>query len=540
MANTLYARPEETRHLVTAGNYGFVANNTDLYTLIRKGDKFKKTYNVAPGQLVMWSNDPSCTTVPKTIAPANLDLAELATLKIGVGVDTDGDGLTNAIRQISPLELQGCTIDKLDAVAPQCAVPQIKAIYPECVSCDAISARVRVYDQDSINFSEHALKAFHEFTATYVPDCTSCSDCEQTVTCDEVVCGLVDALNNDTDFKINGDPYPHYYNTGVERPYKAFKLWSTWKSYCISPEVGTECTECNAIDALTTFTIQDVDYNFSLTNPANNLETLVSQLQLAVDQINAKFDATTGKHGGFAFLSRGQGTCCPVQLFVTTCDETFEIAGLVECVDAIETAFPDFVTTSTCKQCDSADTTTTPTCGIGIFVSPDTLPCDCFELNRPAQFLGRWVEIDLISGSGNDKTPKYSKKATLLEGQVASGFGSEIQYLEYANNIEAIGFEGFQYDLGNDEDGWQGLPRRSSRLRNAITADCKKSYCSYYLRHRGQVEYGPHRNFINKLIDGFIHVPTNDSTTKTAVEALFTKFVALVPQTCKVITTATC
>jgi hypothetical protein len=539
MADKLYAKAEDTRHLVTAGNLGFVANNTDLYTLTRKGDKFKKRYNVGVGQLVMWSADPTCSTVPKTIAPANLDLAELADLKIGVGVDIDGDGLVDAIRSISPLNIQGCTIDALDATAPQCAVPQIKAIYPECVSCDAITARVRVYDQDSINFSEHALKAFHEFTATYVPDCSSCDDCEKTVTCDEVVCGLVDALNNDTDFKIDGDPYPHYYNTGVERPYKAFKLWNTWKSYCIAPEVGEGCTECNSIDALTTFTVDGDDFNFNLTKPGDNTQTLVAQLEQAVEAINAKFDEVTGVHGGFAFISRGQGSCCPIQLFVTTCDTTFEIAGLVECEAAV-TPFASFTPNTTCKQCGTTATPVAATCGIGIFVRPDSVPCNCWDLNRPNQFLGRWVEIDLVSGSGNDNTPKYSKKATLLEGQVASGFGSEIQYLEYANNIEAIGFEGFQFDLGNDEEGWQGLPRATSRIRNAITADCNKSYCSYYLRHRGQVEYGPHKNFINKLLDGFIHVPQNDSTTKTAVEALFTKFVALVPQTCKVLTNATC
>lgn len=539
MADTLYAKAEETRHLVTAGNLPFVADGTDLYTLIRKGDKFKKIYNVAPGQPVMWSSDPTCSDVPKTISPANLDLAELASLKIGVGVDTDGDGLTDAIRAISPLDLQGCTIDALDATPPQCAVPQIKAIYPECVSCDAITARVRVYDQDSINFSEHALKAFHEFTATYVPDCSSCEDCPKTVTCDEVVCGLVDALNNDTDFKIDGDPYPHYYNTGVERPYKAFKLWNTWKSYCIAPQVGDECTECNSIDALTTYTVSGVTYDFNLTKPNDPTKTLLTQLELAVETINAKFDEVTGVHGGFAFISRGQGACCPIQLFVTTCDETFAIAGLTECTDAIN-PFASFTPKTVCKQCGTTADQVTATCGIGIFVSPDTLPCNCWDLNRPSQFLGRWVEIDLVSGSGNDSTPKYSKKATLLEGQGASGYGSEIQYLEYANNIEAIGFEGFQYDLGNTEEGWQGLPRTTSRIRNAITADCNKSYCSYYLRHRGQVEYGPHRNFINKLLDGFIHVPQNDTITKADIEALFAKFVELVPQTCKVLTTATC
>lgn len=537
----IYSRPDRNpRHLVTAGNYGFVATGTAVYRVVRVGDQFYKYYNVAPGQLVMWADDPTCIRTPNAIAPADLTLAHLSTLKIGVGVSTQGDGITDAIRMLTPGDLQGCTVDLLDAVAPQCATPAIKAIYPECVSCETVTARVKIYDNDSISFSDNALKAYHEFTASYTPDCSSCEDCPQTVTCDEIACGLVDALNNDTDFKINGDPYPHYYNTRVERPYKAFKIWDTWKSYCISPEVGVECTECNAITALTTFTINSVATNFNLTNPADNTQTLVAQLEIAVDLINQQFADTLGKHSGYAFISRGQGKCCPLQLFVTTCDATFAIAGLTECADAIE-QWPDFVTSGTCKQCGSVDDTTTPSCGVGIFTRPDIEKCDCFALNQPRQFYDRWItSFDIFSGSGNDKTPKYTRRAELLVPQRASGFGSQIQYLEFSNNIDAIGEEGFDYDLGNDTEGWLDLPRATSRLRNSITADCNKSYCSYFLRSRAYAEYGFTKSPVNLLINSFIHVPQNDATTIAAVEALFDEFVALVPQSCSVLANATC
>lgn len=538
----IYAKPDfNPRHLVTAGNYAFVANGTALYKVVNKNGKFYKHYNVAPGQPVMWSADPDCLTPPNAIAPANLLITHIPNLKIAVGVSTNGNGITDALRMLTPNVLEGCTIDLLDATAPQCATPHIRAIYPECITpCETVTAKVKIYDNDSISFSENALKAYHEFTASYTPDCSSCEDCPQTTTCDEVVCGLVDALNNDTDFTINGDPYPHYYNTGVERPYKAFKIWDTWKSYCIAPEVGDGCTECNAIEALTTFTINGVAYNFSLTNPANNAETLISQLEIAVDLINAKFEETIGKHGGFAFLSRGQGKCCPVQLFVTTCDENFAIAGLTDCSDVIE-QWPEFTKKSTCKQCGSVGETETPSCGIGIFTRPDIEECDCFVLNQPRQFMDRWIQaFDIISGSGNDKTPKYSRQAELLVPQRASGFGSQIQYLEFSNNIDAIGEEGFDYDLGNDPEGWMNLPRINSRLRKAITADCNKSYCSYYLRSRGTAEYGFTKSPVNKLVESYIHVPENDSTTKTSVEALFDKLVELVPTTCTVLTSAAC
>jgi hypothetical protein len=535
-------KSEIKRHLVTAGNFAFVTTGTPLYKLVKTGEKFKKFYNVAPGQPVMWVEDKDCGDIPTTIAPANLTLAALANIKIGVGYSSQGNGITDAIRLLSPIDIQGCTIDKLDATDAQCAVPWIKAIYPDCVSCDTVSARIRVYDNQSISFSDHPLKAYQEFVGSFTPDCSSCNDCEKTTTCDEVVCGLVDALNNDVDLRINGDPYPHYYNTGLQRPFTAFKIHNTWKSYCISPSVGADCTECNAISALTTFTIDGDDFNFDLTDPSTSgetLQTLVGQLETAVELINEKFTEVLGRHSGKAFLSRGEGKCCPLQLFVTTCDETFEIAGLNECSDAVE-QWPDFVSSGYCKQCGSTEETTTPNCGIGVFVKPDVEPCNCWELNQPKQFNSRWVEIDVISGTGNDNTPKYTKNATLLEGQVASNYGSQIQYLEYAHNIDAIGFEGFDYEIGNEVAGWLGVPNKRSRIRKAITADCEKSYCTYYMRHKGQTEKGPLKTFINLYIDGYIHVPENDWTTKTSINALFDKFVDLVPQDCKVLTSASC
>lgn len=538
-----HAPADQTRHLVTKGNLGFVANNTDLYKLVKEGNKFRKFYNVAPGQLVIWKDATTAGSVPKTIGVANITVNDLPDLRIGVGFSTKGNGISDSIRALTPTQLEGCKIDLLDAVGPQCAVPQIKALYPDCVSCDTISARVRVYDNQTLSFSDEPLKAYEEFVGSYTPDCSSCTDCPQTVTCDEVVCGLVDSLNNDTDFTIkdgsaDGIPYPHYYNTGVKRSFTAFKLWPTWKSYCISPTVGSGCTHCNSISALTTFTINGVATSFNLTDPAAPLTTLVDQLETAVTLINAKFEETLGRHSGRAFLSRGNGRCCPLQLFVTTCDEDFAIAGLTACSDVID-QFPDFVTTGTCQQCGTTGTTTTPSCGLGIFVAPDYEGCDCFGFEQPKQFTSRWVDVDIISGSGNYNTPRWSKRAELLEPQIAQGFGSQIQFLEYYQQ-DAIGFEGFDYEIGNETAGWLNLPRHSSRIKNAITASCDTSYCSYLLRTRGTAEYGFTKSPLNLLIQGWLHVPQNDSTTKTAVEALYQKLIDLIPTTCKVLHATKC
>jgi hypothetical protein len=538
-------RPADvSRHLVTRGNLGFVANNTDLYRLVKEGSKFKKIYNVAPGQLVAWKNVKNFTGIPpKTVTPASLTVGDLATLRIGVGYSTKKNGIADAIRQLTPSDIEGCKIDLLDAVAPQCAVPQIKALYPECVSCDTTSVRVRVYDNESISLSEEPLKAYKEFIGSYTPDCATCTDCDRTVTCDEVVCGLVDSLNGFTDLRIqdgsaDGYPYPNYIGDRLPENFTAFKLFPTWKSYCISPVVGTECTECNSIAALTTFTVGGVTHNFNLTKPSDNTKTLIDQLETAVTLMNEKLEETHGRHFGKVFLSRGEGKCCPLQIFASVCDATFAIAGLTECTTAID-QFPDFIKTSYCKQCGSNSTTDTPSCGIGIFVAPDYESCDCFIPNVPKQFNSRWVDVDFFSGSGNTHIPKYSRTAELLAPKTASGFGSQIQWLEYSQT-DPIGFEGFQYEIGNETSGYFNLPEKQSRIRNAITANCETSYCSYKIQTRATTEYGPARDSVKLLIDGNIHVPQNDTVTKTDVEAFYQKVVDLLPGTCEVVSGITC
>jgi len=42
MADRLYAKAEETRHLVTAGNTGFVPAGTDLYNYLELGINLRK------------------------------------------------------------------------------------------------------------------------------------------------------------------------------------------------------------------------------------------------------------------------------------------------------------------------------------------------------------------------------------------------------------------------------------------------------------------------------------------------------------------
>jgi hypothetical protein len=534
MANNV---PYVEKVLVTKGDLGFVANGTALYSFLNEKDfRGKLIYNVAPGQPVAWV-DKKDGTIPLTVTPATLVVTDLPFLHIGVGYDGDNDGITEAIRQFGPDHAEACAITDFNAFGPQCGLSEIKAIYPSCLSCETLTMKVTVNDSFTRSFANAGWpNEAATFVGSYTPDCATCGDCEKTVSCDEYMCGLVDDLNGDRTYKVAGEYYPDYFNDTIKRPFRAVKLHENWFSYCLVPANST-CVNCNKIDDLTTFTVgtggtEEVVNFVGVKNPADNTQTLISQLSYAAQQIENKIQAKYGKHGGWAVLSRGVGNCCGVQLHVVTCDPDFTIAGLSACENAIDPA-GEFTVTGVCEQCDSTSTPDNRSCGIAIIADQDTLDCDCFLEFPPANLL-RNITIDVVS-TGN--LAKYAKKKTLQEGKVASGFGAEVQLEEYR---QVAGYSGYNYSNGNNPRGNLGLPSKDSRIRKAVTAKCDTSYCTYEFGGRFQREFGAADNPVNRIIKTKVYTPEGDSTTKTAIEALALKLATLGAGTCKLLTAYGC
>lgn len=528
--------PYVQKVLVTNGNLGFVTGGVPLYTAIKLKDlRATVVYNVPPKGLVAWV-DKKDGSVPLTVGVASITAAMLPYLHIGVGYDGDGDGITEAIRQFGPDNAEACAITGFNAVAPRCGVPEIKAIYPGCLGCEPLTVKVKVSDSATRSFADWNMDSA-QFVASYVPDCSQCVDCDKTVDCDEYICGLVDQLNGEEPLMIGEDRYPDYMGDTMKRPFTAVKLHPNWFAYCIEPESST-CVECNKIDALTNFTMGtgegEVTTNFvGVTDPSNPAQTLTSQLKYAAMQIQNKIQEKYGRHGGWAFVRDGVGACCGLQLHVVTCDPDFTITGLDVCEDAI-VPYKDFITTGICKQCDSTPITERRSCGLAIIADQDTIECDCFMQDVPT-YLGRTITLEVVSG-GN--IAKYTKFATIQEEVLPSGFGAEVQAEEYR---QAAGYSGYAYSNGNNQRSDSlGLPGPDARIRKAVTADCKKSYCLYEFDGRFQREYGVNDAPINRPIKTKVYVPEKDGTTKTAVEALALKLATLGEGKCNLLTAYGC
>jgi hypothetical protein len=150
-------------------------------------------------------------------------------------------------------------------------------------------------------------------------------------------------------------------------------------------------------------------------------------------------------------------------------------------------------------------------------------------------FTGRSITIEVNSGTD---IAKYTKFATLQEGRVPSGFGSEVQLEEYR---QAAGYSGYDYSNGNNPrpDGL-GLPGPDARIRKAVTAKCEKSYCLYEFEGRFQREFGAVNEFVNRPIKTKVFVPQGDTVTTTAVEDLAIKLASLSGGSCKLLTAYGC
>lgn len=537
-----------TKHIVTSGDYDMVPAGQRLFDcpncLSGRGQQIK-FYNVAPGQLVAYTIDPA------TLQPITVDATTLATvtgdLYIGVGVDTDGDGAADDVRLLAGEKLDKCLLDETSVSAPVCGQPQILAAYLDCVKCwETYAVQFRYSDNRTRSFGLTRADQ-NEITAAVSPECCDCDDCPQEANCEEVICKLVDSLNNEFDYTLNnGERYPDKKADYRDIPYRAVRLHENWNTYCIDPiRSECDCEGCVATDAIVEATIGGEVVTFSGNlNPADNSQTFLAQLKNIAHQIECAFDSNIGQHSGFAYVTGGgPDNCCPYQLHIVTCDDDFELRGeggtVIDPCDAIN-PYPEFQDRITCVDCDSSPAQpVVPNCGLAVIIEQPELDCDCF-IEKPLAWYGRTGELTFIKDL--DSCTPIVKATELLEPRFPQNFGAWVRWLEYS---QETGGKGRQYRDVNARQGWLGLPDSVSRARNAITfSDCNKSYCTYYLGHASErrpvIDRVTSKSAVINRLSSYIHIPSDDANTLAAWEAFYNELLQIGSTTCNILGPVSC
>lgn len=331
------------KHVVASGDYALATAGQTLFTIIGSGSRRRISYNVSPGQIVAYVIEGGVT---RTVDDGTLAAGDIHELYIGVGVDLDGDGVTDDIRHIGIEQVGGCDPREVSTSSPRCGSPQIMDFYFDCTECnETYSVIVRVDDNQTRSYSPWN-KSFSEFVGSIVTNCNSCNDCPAEHNCKEIACKLADALNNDLDLKVGSRKYPDWKGQGLPRPFFATRLHSNSFVYCLSPqtEVGG-CKDCTYIGAITGALINGTKYTFvGNTNPADATQTFPGQLDGIVQQLNDAFiteysggQVDVNPHAGSAYVTGSYQDCCPIQLHVNTCDASFILLGPGD-VEIVETS----------------------------------------------------------------------------------------------------------------------------------------------------------------------------------------------------------
>jgi hypothetical protein len=548
----------EERHLVATENLAMVAGGLNLFNCpTGKRGKREKLFFTAgvPGQMVAFVYDSTVSTVPQTVGVADIPTIS-GDLYIGILVDQDNDGVADDVRLIAGEHLTKCDVDKISIGRPSCGQPAVVAASIDCVSPnETYTAKVTLDDNRTRSFGPWN-KTAAEFIGTYVTSSEACDSCPVEQNCREITCGIVDSLNNELDPMINDRIYPDWKGKGLPRPYRAVVGHKHWYTYCFTPDPeACDCEDCSKIDAIASAEVGGVTLTLAGNFDPNNLsgsatpKTLLPQLNNIAAQIENSFDDNIGDNSGFVVVLENTGKCkCGTTMFVVTCDPGFQLT------DDAGTAVPpcavapiidmSFLPSTGCTQVDpttgncvtAAGVAYEPECWIAVIASPEVPNCDMCYLERPWTWHGINLTLDFLKEP--HETSPVIKNKTIVESVAPRNFGSQIQFLEYANGFPSG--RGRKYSTGNYRRGWVGDYEKGAKIRNAVTADCKQFYCSYFFEY-ARTQTDQLSNSLRQFpFISAIHIPETYTNAKASWELFFTALVEANNGSCRVINGETC
>ena len=522
------------RIIVPFGNYAMQTGGLPLFVESNPKPGRKIALNGVPGQPVAYTF-PVTGGVPVTVATA--DIPALKTdVFFGIFTDPDGDGFATEVQHVHGESLTSCLIDKIYAQTPDCGSPAIKAVTIDCVKCrESYVARVAIRDSSTMSYSNVSDKP-EEFFVTHHTQCNSCDDCSEEANCKDIANGLVDELNSSDELKLGDSLYPDYKRPEINnKRFRAVVGHSNWKTYCITPDAGSECKDCYQVDKIVSATINGELVTFNRnTNPAALTKTLLSQLEVIAEQIEDAFTESIGKHSGFAVVTRGVTPCCAIQLHVITCDETFELTDVDDCDLGVDMTFSPATAFADCVTPAQPDYI--PPCWIAIIAAPPVPSCETCDLNGPMPYYGIDIDIDILKDASSYSP--ISKKKTLLEARSPINFGLEIKWLQYKYGFP--GGRGRDWNTSNPVSGQFGMPDSTSRLRNAVTAKCGSQYCTVTFENSkiNKTDYLPSIEVVDfKTTWAF---DTKDTVTIASVVPFLNALVTKSGGACKVLSNIAC
>lgn len=518
------SRNNSIREVVFAssGNQSIYATGQALYTTPTSFNSNDSIISVLPGQWVFVNTDTGLSVGPEATK------ANTPNIAIGLGVDTNDDGITDYIRWAYD-SISGCgSVVGHSGTAANCGRPPIQDLYFGCIECgQTYTIEIHVTNPETNAFGIGP-NGSEIYSFSYTPSCGDCNsdDCpETTVSADQVMCGLYNVIKGihvdpNWDIRLNGFPIDpkHTYPFEVAKLYNDDGSTATTFEYCLTESDGA-CIDCVNLTDVGGFTATGLAETFSPATWVTESATKVSKrahIARAVSLITAALDGN-----GSAVYIPPTGNCCDNhKIEVNTCLTNFTLKdGDNVTITPCSTSNPFSAITNynECQDCDNENTTTTYTAGLRFYGLAHQAACDCLPGNQT--IVEYFSEIQVFPkfgfADGGSKTA-VRQTQTIAEGQ---GYYWQTRELQSLRPYTGQAFHWANWG------GKYGSPNATDAL-SQVTTNCRDSYCVLTQR----VAPLSHHNiagerYFPKATIYFL-IPQNDTTTRTSFLATYNAYFA--------------
>lgn len=525
--------------LVAKGDYAVLAVDTPIY-------QTDGSISLMPGQLGIFDAKTHKALNAGTVAAAK-------DIYIAIGIDTDGDGVSNEVRKVAGDLWNKNRMQNATAEPPRGACPEIWDYMFDCVDCGTdYGLKVQVDSTDLHTYTSPYQLFTYPVNVISEP-CDTCGDnCDQADTnCNEIVCKMMDQINRTT-LQADGTVKRNLITT--EFPFDVERLYtyiSTVTIPCVDGNCGKELVAAiTSVSVSTDFTFSTTGDNgsndgspavittSSIHTPGDVTTMLVGQTKLLENLLNAGL-VTNGIEGHFKVFKSCTDSCFTLQLnscsiisAVNFNDETDAsiTPATVEIDEETNTYIGTGIVVSLpltttvpvgCTDCTGASfTTKTYTCGIRFTAKLDKRDCGCFP---PLQYhASSWSKLNVFPTSGFK--PGHWATNKVQSVKLAEGQGVDLRWREYK---QQTGGMGRGYDMYNSTYGRWGA--QGFRVQNSVTADCIP-YCQYEFQHfnsTNSATIAAINTTWNAQFLTLVAIPQKDDTTKASFEAVINPWLAV-------------
>lgn len=367
----------QERWLVADKNYSIFPAGQALY--IELGNQYGLNPSIKDGQIVVYNADTKITV------GAGITAATVPNLAIAQGIDTDGDGIADVLREVAFKKINAGALNAATAEGPQCGQIKILDVGIGCVERGkSYSLTIEVRNEEYERLYDQ-FRGYERFTETVEFNFDDCGGCDQPLDCKEVACALANKFNGvDKNYSLKKNlsilrrVREHQ---GKEKPFHVYPLHANDYEFCFTTST-TSCVGCTSISAITGVTIDGVTTEFVGTTN-NDLETTTSTAQVA--KVVSLLNTLLGDKGyaldASTFAGSGKPCCDGIKILVNACVPVLLLGVEGDEITPCDTGLPTY-TVSTQGSCGGCSTTTTTTPCAYLRVVPKPIKLDKF-CDRP-------------------------------------------------------------------------------------------------------------------------------------------------------------